>query len=153
MEAITRLWLAERLPIRDGLYRSDGSARDVRVDEMVSGGLALLESFNLEAFLEPDPEETTSIMVTGERELPDRAGYLCCGEGSYGSEGFFARLDQSRELMWVVYLENANPFVQINVAGTQAGFLSSSGVSVTVDLTGPDFGPSGPRDRSLPTES
>ncbi|MFI5490513.1 hypothetical protein [Micromonospora echinaurantiaca] len=59
MKAITRLWLAGTLPIRDGLYRPDGFARDVRVDEMVSGGLVLLEPFDLEAFLESDPEETT----------------------------------------------------------------------------------------------
>lgn len=143
MKAITRLWLAESLPIRDGLYWSDGSARGVRVDKRVRGGLALLEPFDLDAFLQLEPEETTSIMLTGERELADGSGYLCCGEGSYGSEGFFGRLDQSRRLVWVVYLEHANPFVRIDVADTRAEFLSSSGVSLTVDLTSADFDPSG----------
>ncbi len=138
---IGRLWLAENLPIRDGLYRPDGSAREVCVDETAPGGLRLLEPFDLTAFLALDPEHTTSIIVTKEQELSDGSGYLCCGEGSYGSEGFFGRLDQHRELVWVVYLEEDNPFVQIDVAGTRAEFVSSSGVSVTVDLTSPDFGP------------
>lgn len=64
---------------------------------------------------------------------------MCCGEGSYGSEGFFGRLDHHKNLLWVVYIEGSNPFVDVSVGGTAATFISSSGVSITVDLETPEF--------------
>ncbi|SCL21018.1 hypothetical protein GA0074692_1059 [Micromonospora pallida] len=126
---ISRLWLAENLPIRDGLYRAAGTARDAWADPTAPGGLALGEPFGLTEFLVPDPEEVTTITVALERELSDGSGHLVCGEGSYGSEGFFGRLDRNRQLLWVVYLEDENPFVDAHVDGTRATFTSSSGVT------------------------
>ncbi|SCG37568.1 hypothetical protein [Micromonospora zamorensis] len=138
---IARLWLADNLPIRDGLYRADGLTRAVRAGPSTPGGLALLEPFDLEAWLLANPEWHTTIITTIELPLPDGSGYLCCGEGSYGSEGFFARLDQLNMLVWVVYLEDSNPFVDAAIHGPHATVRSSSRLSVTVDLTSPEFGP------------
>ncbi|WP_146228094.1 hypothetical protein [Micromonospora sp. S4605] len=138
---ITRLWLADNLPIRGGLYRADGSTRAVRLDTSMPGGLALLQPFDLEAWLLANPEWQTCIITTIELPLPDGSGYLCCGEGSYGSEGFFARLDQNKTLVWVVYLEDSNPFVDAAIHGPHSTIRSSSGLSISVDLTSPDFRP------------
>jgi hypothetical protein len=137
--SIERLWLADNLPIRDGLYRADGVAYGVQVDASVEGGLRILAPFILEEVLSRDPEWVTSIITTLEKRLPHGDGYLCCGEGSYGSEGFFGRLDQHKTLMWVVYLENSNPFVNVSVSDTRATFISSSDVSITVDLEASEF--------------
>jgi hypothetical protein len=137
---IERLWLADNLPIQDGLYRADGAAYGVQVDVSVEGGIKVLASFSLEEFLSRHPDMVTSIDTTLERPLPHGVGYLCCGEGSYGSEGFFGRLDQHRTLVWVVYLENSNPFVDASITNTSATFMSSAGVSITVDLGTPEFG-------------
>jgi hypothetical protein len=139
---VTRLWQSGELPAWDGLYRRDGSARAARIDTAAPGGLLLLESFDVASRLQTeDPEWVTDIDVTREKEIPDRPGYLCCGETSYGSEGFFGRLDRERNLVWAVLLENANPFTEIDTDGIQATFTSTSGVSITVDLTSPEFGP------------
>lgn len=137
--AIERLWLAHNLPIRDGLYRADGSARGVRADSSALGHLVLLEPFDLEAFLLTSPEWLTSIDITIEEGLGDGSGYLCCGEGSHGSEGFFARLDLHKNLVWVVYLEDSNPFVEAVIDGPQATVKSTSGLCVTVSLASPQF--------------
>jgi hypothetical protein len=83
----------------------------------------------------------TSIDTTWQAPVPGGGGYLCCGEGSYGSEGFFCRLDQHKSLVWVVYLENSNPFVDASVSNTSATFTSSAGVAITVNLGAPEFGP------------
>jgi hypothetical protein len=137
---IGKLWLAENLPIQDGLYRADGPARTVRVDASAPGGLALFEPFDLEALLAADPEWVTCIDITVEKELPDGSGYLCCGEASHGSEGFFGRLDRNKNLVRV-YLQGSNPFIEAVLDTTHATVTSSSEVSITVDLTSPEFGP------------
>lgn len=138
---ITKLWQSGELPAWNGLYRWDGSARAARIDTSTAGGLSLLEPFDVALRLKKeDPEWLTSIDVTREEEIPDGSGYLCCGETSYGSEGFFGRLDRDKNLIWAVLLENANPFIDIVSDGVRATFTSTSGVSITVDLRGSEFG-------------
>ena len=96
---IEGLWLAENLPIQDGLYRADGAVYGVQLDASIEGGLKILAPFSLEEFLSCHPDMVTSIDTTLEIPLPHSLGYVCCGEGSYGSEGFFGRLDQHRKLI------------------------------------------------------
>ena len=79
-----------------------------------------------------DPEWVASIIITREVPIPD--GLLCAGEGSHGSEGFFARLDADWNLVWVAHFQESNPFDEITVHGDQATFTSTSGGTVTVDL-------------------
>jgi len=137
---IERLWLADNLPIQDGLYRADGAAYSVQVDASVDGCLKILAPFSLEEFLSRHPGMVTSIDTTLEKPLPGGIGYVCCGEGSYGSEGFFGRLDPHRDLVWVVYLGNSDPFVDASISSTSATFTSSAGVSIAVDLETSEFG-------------
>jgi hypothetical protein len=137
---IERLWLADNLPIQDGLYRADGVAYGVKMDASTEGGLKILAPFSLQEFLSRDAEMVTSIDTTWQTPLPDGAGYLCCGEGSYGSEGFFGRLDQRKNLVWVVYLENSNPFTDASISNTSATFMTSAGVAITVNLGALEFG-------------
>jgi len=132
--AIANLWAAGCLPIKSALYRADGMARAVRIEPGHPGRLELLEIFSVESLLAADPEYVTHIDVTLERVLPDDSGYLICGEGSYGSEGFFGRLDSDKRLVWVVYLEDDNPFVDVVVESSFAIFTSNLGLAVGVDL-------------------
>ncbi|HEY7597366.1 MAG TPA: hypothetical protein VH969_29740 [Actinophytocola sp.] len=131
---IDDLWKAGRLPIEDAVFYADG--RSVAVE--VSGDrLVAVEEFDLAELLEEDPEWLATVDVTGEQELPGGAGFLVRGEGAYGSEGFFGRLDAERELVWVCYLSEGNPFVDIARGEGTATFTSTSGVTVTVDLDRP----------------
>lgn len=139
--SITDLWLAGLLPIKSGLYRVGSVARAVRVDSRQPSGLEILEPFSLEAMLAADPEYVSRIDITLEFELRDGSGHLVCGEGSYGSEGFFGRLDTYKHLVWVVYLEDGNPFVDVITESTFAIFTSSSGLALRVDLESPFFSP------------
>lgn len=65
---------------------------------------------------------------------------MCCGEGSYGSEGFFGQLDEQKNLVWVVYLENSNFFVDVPVRKDTATFTSSAGTLIVVNLGTREFG-------------
>jgi hypothetical protein len=137
MRTITELWNDETLPIHDGLYRADDASCAVRLNSEALGGLEFGESFDVAALLGGDPEWVTSVDITHDVALPSGEGYLCCGEGSFGSEGFFARLDAARGLRWVVYLERSNPFHAITVDGDRATFRSTSGIDVTVPVDMP----------------
>jgi hypothetical protein len=137
MSTITKLWAAGNLPIRDGLYTAAGESYAVRLDAAAPGGLEILAPFDLDAVLAPDPDYVTSIDITGWTELPGGAGWLCRGEGSYGSEGFFARTDAARNLTWVIYLEESNPVIDISVSGGVATFTSSSEIVIRVEIDRP----------------
>jgi hypothetical protein len=117
---IERLWLADTLAIKDGLYRADGVAYGVQIDASIEGGLKIQAKFSAKEFLSRHPDMVTSIDTTREVLLPHGEGYLCCGEGSHGSEGFFGRLGPHKDLAWVVYLEDSNPFVDIAIGDADA---------------------------------
>jgi hypothetical protein len=136
---IENLWLADNLPIKDALHRSNGLSRAARIDSAVPGGLVLGESFDLDSFMSRNPELTTSIDITKEVSIPDGSGFLFCGEGSYGSEGFFGALNRHRRLAWVIYLEESNPFVEIAPEEGRARATSSSGAMILISLDNPDF--------------
>jgi hypothetical protein len=129
--AISALWRKEQVPIEDGLFLADGAAYEV---DVVNGRLRIGAPFDLDSLLAADPTWVASIIVTREVPIPD--GLLCAGEGSYGSEGFFARLDTNRNLVWVVHFQESNPFTEISVHGNEATFTSTSGVSAIVNLVG-----------------
>jgi hypothetical protein len=129
---IVALWREGRLPIEDGVFFADDRSYAVDVED---GRLVVVEELDLAEVLAEDPDWLTTIDITGETALPD--GHLCVGEGSHGSEGFFARLDTARRLVWVCYLSEANPFKDVTLTNGTATVASTSGVTVTVDLDNP----------------
>lgn len=135
MNDITTLWTSDRLPIKDGLYFADGRSYAV---EVTDSGLRIGEQFDLAELLAEDPEWLTSIDITS--EIPVPGGYACAGEGSWGSEGFFARLGEDHSLIWVCYLSEDNPFGELTVKASTLTATSTSGLSLTLPLDNPDKG-------------
>lgn len=136
MSTVAALWGDEKLPIKDGLYFASGTSVAAEVAASSDSGLRLLAPFDVDAFLRADPEWVTSIDITRKVQLAG-GDMLCCGEGSYGSEGFFARTGPAGDLKWVIYFEDSNPFVSIEHTASHATFRTTSGVSVTVDIDDP----------------
>lgn len=81
----------------------------------------------------------TVIDLCHEAELDDGSGYMCCGDGALGADGFFARLDRDRNILWVVFMTGSNPFERIALDGSVVHVVNNLGNSVTVDLTRPEF--------------
>jgi hypothetical protein len=131
---IVALWEAGNLPIKDGVYFADGRSYAVN---LATDGLVVVEEFDLGRWLERDPEWVTTVGITHEATLPDSAGILCVGDGSWGSEGFFGRLDAAHRLVWVCYLEEANPFVAVALDGNSATFVSTAEIRLNVDIDAP----------------
>ncbi|MFC0539900.1 hypothetical protein [Kutzneria chonburiensis] len=132
MSEIEELWRAGRLPIEDGVFFADGRSYAVDVD---GSALRVVEEIDLAELLAEDPDWLTSIDIT--REAPAPGGFVCAGEGSHGSEGFFARLDADRKLVWVCYLSESNPIGELTVLDRALTVVSTSGVTITVDLDAP----------------
>jgi hypothetical protein len=136
MSATEALWEQQKLPIKDGLYMVSGESVAVELDSSTASGIIFESHFDLDAMLRDDPECVTTLDVAREIDLKGN-GRLCCGEGSYGSEGFFARTGSDGGLMWAMYFEGSNPFVSISQRAGRATFLSTSGVKITVDVDDP----------------
>ncbi|WP_406191209.1 hypothetical protein OH733_16980 [Streptomyces griseus] len=136
MADIERLWEDFQLPIRDALHFADGDSCDVALDSGVPSGLRVLSPFDLAEILESDPSWVSSVDGRVAVDLGSR-GLLWGGEGSYGSEGFIARLTGERTLIWAIFFSESNPFDRIQLAGNVATFSSTSGLEIAVDIDDP----------------
>ncbi|MFD5390030.1 hypothetical protein ACFWMG_34945 [Streptomyces sp. NPDC127074] len=136
MTTITELWEELQLPIRDALHFTDGQSFDVSLTSESSSGLTVQTPFDLNTMLAEDPSWTSSVDGLVEADLGKR-GLLWGGEGSYGSEGFIARLTTERSLVWAIFFMDSNPFDQIQLTNNVATFTSTSTVEITVDIDDP----------------
>ncbi|MFF2775560.1 hypothetical protein ACFVU3_11680 [Streptomyces sp. NPDC058052] len=145
MSRIGELWARGEVPDRDGLYRADGSAREVDVDSAALSRFRLGGPLDLEELLRDDPGGTTPYDIHRGcfARLPEGSGagsgYVCGGDGAHGSEGFIARLDADRRLVWVVSMADSNPFERVELHGATARFFNNLGNAITIDLTARDF--------------
>ncbi|MCE7079795.1 hypothetical protein [Streptomyces sp. ST2-7A] len=120
MNRMVGMWREGRLFIRDALHLvSTGTSFAVAVDPGAPGGLRLGDTFDLDAEATAHPEWFTSIDITSTHPLPD-GGTLRWGEGSHGSEGFAARVAPDGNPVWILYLEESNPFVATSVTADEA---------------------------------
>jgi hypothetical protein len=139
MSGIAEIWSAGCAPAVDGLYQFDGSARAVSVGGAGLPWFDLGAPIDLDAMMIEDPENLMEIDVCAQSELPNGIGYLCCGEGALGSQGFFAKLGVANDLRWIVSLRASNPFEHLVIHGTSASFFNNLGNSITIDLQDPNF--------------
>ncbi|MEU2026580.1 hypothetical protein ABZ565_31150 [Streptomyces sp. NPDC016469] len=134
MTAIERLWEEWTLPIRDALHYADG--RSYALTPAAPTGFTVLAPFDLDATLEDDPSWVSSVDGLTVADLGER-GLLWAGEGSYGSEGFLARLTTGHALLWAVFFAESNPFDRIRVSENVATFRSTLGIEIAVDIDDP----------------
>ena len=134
---IVKLWNNGQLPIKDAIYFSSGESFSLKIATHSSTLLQKGDFFNLYDLYHKDESEITNIDILNEIKLSN--DYYCCvGEGSYGSEGFIAYLDINRELIWVMYFEESNPF--FNITEYSPGNIlaeSSANVKLNIKLSRP----------------
>ncbi|MFE9842415.1 hypothetical protein [Streptomyces goshikiensis] len=136
MTTIESLWEDFELPIRDALHYANGHSYDVAVDAAASSGFTVLTPFDLDEMLEGDPSWVSSVDGLAAVDLGEK-GLLWGGEGSYGSEGFIARLTADRALIWAMFFTESNPFDRIRLSGNVATFSSTSGLEIELDIDDP----------------
>ncbi|MBV7669664.1 hypothetical protein STHAL_09220 [Streptomyces halstedii] len=136
MTMIERLWEDFELPIKDALHYVDGHSYDVAFDSAAPSGFSVRSPFELDEMLEGDPSWVSAVDGLVAVDLGGE-GFLWGGEGSYGSEGFIARLTADRALIWAMFFAESNPFDRIQLSGNIATFSSTSGFEITVDIDDP----------------
>ncbi|MDD1508789.1 hypothetical protein [Pseudomonas sp. CNPSo 3701] len=109
---IIKLWEHDLLPIKDGIYFSDGRAYSCTIRQHPRLSLENGPCFDLDAFHANNSDELTAIDGLKQIRLSN-LGYCRVGEGSHGSEGFIAYLDSEQRLIWVIYAQQSNPFTQV----------------------------------------
>ncbi|MET8703306.1 hypothetical protein ABZW10_31265 [Kitasatospora sp. NPDC004723] len=137
---VADLWQDGRMPVDCGLFCADGTGREADCDGAELTWFRLGDPIDMEALRTARPGWSASADVFAEVVLPDGSGRLLSGGGSHGSDGFFARLDARGDLLWLVHLL-CNELVEITVDWPLATFTNNCDNSLTVDLSGPDFGP------------
>lgn len=136
MTTIERLWGEYELPVKDALHCVDGRSYDVALDTAAPGGFSVLSLFSIDEMLEDDPSRVSSVDGLASADLGE-GGLLWGGEGSYGSEGFIARLTPDRTLIWAMFFAGSNPFDRIQLPGNVATFSSTAGFEIAVDVDDP----------------
>lgn len=136
MTTIELLWREYELPIKDALHYADGRSYEVALNPAAPGGFSVLSVFSVDEILEDDPSWVSSVDGLTSVDLGER-GLLWGGEGSYGSEGFIARLTPDRALIWAMFFAESNPFDRIQLTGNVATFHSTAGFEVSVDIENP----------------
>lgn len=137
MSKIVELWNEETLPIKDGVYFSEGSAISLSIKIYPNLIIEKGEPFDLVDFLNREPDCITSIDSTKKITVSD--GCQCViGEGSYGSEGFIAYITPNGYLKWVMYFERSNPFINVvELSNKNIEVESSANYKIVIDLNNP----------------
>jgi len=137
MKNIIQLWEDGLLPIKDAIYFSNGKSFLCKIVPYPTPCIEKNGDFDFSAFYEENKDEVTDIDKFREVKLANNC-YCCIGEGSYGSEGFIAYLDGNKKLVWVLYSEESNPF--INVSEYMADIViveSSSNIRLRININNP----------------
>jgi hypothetical protein len=135
MNRVALLWRQGMVPGFAGLYRANDAARSIEIDGAALTSFRVGAPFDFAERLAADSGYLAEIDESARVALPFGGGFVCCGEGAHGSEGFFARLDADGDLVWVVFLPDGNPFYEVNVHGSRITCTNNLGRRVSVDLT------------------
>ncbi|MET9264456.1 hypothetical protein [Amycolatopsis sp. NPDC004079] len=135
-ERVVSLWRSGSAPAVSGLYRADDTAFAATTNGAELSWFRLGALLDLDEVL-ADPEYVMSIEIIARAEIED--GFLVCGEGELGADGFFARLDRAGGLRWLVALQHSNPFERITVSAEKFTVVNNLGNSLSVSLADPRF--------------
>jgi len=134
---IVDLWEKDMLPIKDAIYFSDGRSFSCKITSCPTQKIELGDEFDVNEFYKNNIDEVTNIDEIKEIKLSN-SGYCSVGDGSYGSEGFIACLGKERNLIWVLYSEESNPFINVREDPVNTIIAeSSSGFRLKINLNNP----------------
>lgn len=76
--------------------------------------ISVLGETRIEEFLSKQPDWFAEVEPLCELTLPG-VGTLLAGEGSYGSDGFFALVDERGNFVYSAFFTSSNPFVALDL--------------------------------------
>lgn len=137
MSKIGELWDEGVLPIKDGIYFSNGDSISLAVRFYPKQLIEKGDFFDLVSFLAENPDYLTNVDPT-KIILLSNGDQCFLGEGSYGSEGFIAYKNLKGDLTWVMYFERSNPFINAKELSNNRIEVESSGnYQIVIELDNP----------------
>lgn len=136
MKSIIDLWNEHLLPIKDAVYFADGTAFSIKITSYPKPSFEKGNDFLFSNFFKNNSDEITDVDLFKKKSLSNK-GWLCFGEGSYGSEGFIACLNSDNKLRWVLYSEDSNPFIEMKEIEEFVYVKSSSSVCLKIKTNNP----------------
>ncbi|MCF2531387.1 hypothetical protein [Yinghuangia soli] len=127
---IVELWHREEVLTWDAVYYADGRAWELALDDETRSRVELLDELDIAA---PSPEGRDGAAWFGTlvRAADPAGGFVHGGECAYpGSAGWFARLDDAGELLWIVHLGYDNPFDRVDFGDGVTTVHSTNGATV-----------------------
>ena len=111
---IQRRWNEGKLLCAEGVTFANGSVflfNLIRL-KMTKNPLVYQET-NLVDYLTTYPKFWVETVIQEKLELPDQQGWIICGSGALGADGFIVHVSLDNELQWSLFSEESNPFINL----------------------------------------
>jgi hypothetical protein len=133
---LNELWEREELPCIDAIFFPNGKVFRVHIN-VPQLTINIKDEFNLNEFILQDTEYVSSIGLTCEILMTD--GFKCyAGEGSFGSDGFIACLNNKSDIAWIFFSEWSNPFEELEeISPRKIRATSTANFFLLIDIENP----------------
>ena len=131
--ALNENWSEEKVPILNGVIFPDGRFLPMTFED---GCLTA----NVESSWNPEElnNQWTYATELCRVSIPDMFLDIVAGEGGLGTDGVVVALDTRNNMVqWVLFMDNANPFDQVNVVGDNIVLTSTLGHVWTIEIGNP----------------
>lgn len=132
IDILEHSWAKGRLPIIQGIVKNNGCYYKIKIEETrVETTKAVTFSFDFES----DNFSEVNIIF----QLKHNQYSLYCGDGSWGGDGFiYIENTETKELLWVLFVETINPIVGCTISNNQVIAESNNGCKYQIDFENPE---------------
>jgi hypothetical protein len=107
-EEIIKLYYKNKLPIMNGIITKD---KFIRIN--INENKLFFDESDFDKSISLLEEDCSDIDIF--REIKYKSYTLCCGEGSYGGDGFIIIMDENAKIIWIMFHDKINPIENIEI--------------------------------------
>lgn len=119
MKSLLTQWNAELVPLLNGVILENGTYHSIKPVDAPRVHLPVrLESESSRQLSDLTSLQWAAVNMICETELVSSGLKVKAGEGSMGSDGVIALLDQAQRLRWIAFFDFSNPFESVCFEGS-----------------------------------
>lgn len=136
LDIISDCWHKEKLPIIDGLVRSDGSFYKIEVD---CGCRPVEMDYQPTAFdISCKNYYQYCSSILGLTSIMHLGITYYCGEGSHGSDGFIIAINSDSKVEWLFFSQEANPFEKLWIDSGEVHAMNNLNIEWIFPIDSPE---------------
>jgi hypothetical protein len=136
LDIISDGWLKEKLPIIDGLVKSDGSFYAIMIDEECRPIEMNYQATSFDISRENYSEYCSSVL--GFASITHLGITYHCGEGSQGSDGFLLAVNSDNNAEWLFFSQESNPFEKLWIENDEIHVMSNLNIEWIFPVGNPE---------------